>query len=334
MLPHLTWRRVYLAPLALVSAAVLAACGSAGSTSSAGASSGNGSGSHHYTIGVSFYTNTIPLYIQMAQGMKQEAAKEGITLDFSYANNDAQEQTSQIEDFVTKHVDMILCSPVSAAALVPAYQQAKEAGIPIISVANKVTDQYENAFIGKNWSFVGQAQVDYVAQALHSSGQIAIIQGPPAIDFVNEESQGWTNELKKYPGLHVVATEVDPDLSESQGLSLANDILTAHPNVKAIIATDDDIAMGVAQALQQQGMKAGKVLVTGLDGEPRVINEIKDQGYVQFTISVKGLTWGVQAVMVASNWLNGQKPSSPTIPSAYQIINPQDVAKLTQADLS
>lgn len=330
MISHHSWRRFYLAPIALASAAALAACGS----SAPAASPSSVSGSHHYVIGVSFYTNTIPLYIQMAQGMKQEAAKKGVTLEFAYANNDAQQQTSQIEDFITKHVNVILCSPVSATALVPAYQQARAAGIPIISVANKVANQYENAFIGQDWSFVGKAQVDYVAKALNGSGQIAIIQGPPPIDFVQQESQGWTSELKKYPGLHVVATEVDPDLSESQGLTLANDILTAHPDVKAIIATDDDIAMGVAQSLQQHGVKAGKVVVTGLDGEPRVVQEIKQNGYVQFTISVKGLTWGIQAVQVAVNWLNGSKPSSPTIPSAYQIVNPQNAATLTPAELS
>jgi len=306
----------------------LAACGSGPGNSS------SGGGNQHYTIGVSFYTNTIPLYVQMRQGMEAEAQKKGVTLLFSYANNDASVQASQIADFVTKRVNLILASPVSQTALVSAYTQARQAGIPVISVANKVPDANEDAFIGQDWSFVGRLQMDAAAKALNSTGTVAIIEGPPVIDFVAQTAQGWQSTITKYPGMQVVTTQVDPDLSQNGGLNLANSILDAHPDVKAILCSTDDIAVGAAQALSEHHITAGQVFVAGLDGEPRVIDSIKNHQGVSFTISAKGLTWGTQSIDVAVNWLNGMKPSAHLVPSAYQPVDSSNVNSLTPNQLN
>jgi len=301
---------------------LLSACG----TSSAGTTKPT-------VIGVSFYTNTIPLYAQIRQGMEQEAKAKGVQLTFAYANNDAATQSSQIADFVTKKVNLILCSPVSVSALVPAYNQARQAGVPVISVATKVADANEDAFIGQDWSFVGRAQVDDAAKALNGQGSIALITGPPVIDFVAQSTKGINDALAKYPGMKIVAQAVDPDLSQSGGLDQANNILTAHPDVKAILASTDDIAIGAVQALQEHNIAPGKVFVAGLDGEPRAVDSIKNNQGMSFTISVKGVTWGRQSIDVAVDWLNGKKPSAHRVDSAYQIVDAANVASLTADQL-
>jgi ABC-type sugar transport system substrate-binding protein len=285
-------------------------------------------------IGISFYTNTIPLYAQIRQGMEAEAKVKGVQLKFSYSNNDAATQSSQIADFVTQKVSLILCSPVSVSALVPAYNQARAAGIPVISVANKVPDANEDAFIGQDWSFVGRAQVDDAAKALNGKGKIAVITGPPVIDFVKQSVQGINDELGKNPGMTIVAQAVDPDLSQNGGLDQANNILTAHPDVNAILASTDDIALGAVQALQEHHIAPGKVFVAGLDGEPRAVESIKNQQGLSFTISVKGVTWGKQSIDVAVDWLNGKKPSTHRVDSAYQIVDAANAATLTPDQLN
>jgi ribose transport system substrate-binding protein len=286
------------------------------------------------TIGVSFYTNTIPLYVQMRQGMEQEAAAKGVGISFAYANNDAAVQQSQIADFVTKKASLILCSPVSTSALVPAYNSARQAGVPIISVANKVPDANEDAFIGRDWSFVGNLQVEAAAKALGGTGKIAIVEGPPTIDFVRDEVRGWHQTLAKYPSMQLVTEQTDPDLSQNGALNVANTVLNAHPDVKAILATDDDVAMGVVQALQEHNIAPGAVFVAGLDGEPRAVDSIKHHQGLSFTISVKGVTWGKQAVDVAVDWLHGKKPSQHTVLSAYQVVDASNVNQLGPSQLN
>lgn len=316
-------KRSWFAVAMLAMAGLLSACGGSGSSGAASAT----------VIGVSFYTNTIPLYVQMKQGMEEEAKAKGVQLKFSYANNDAATQSSQIADFVTKKVNLILCSPVSVSALVPAYNQARQAGVPVISVANKVPDASEDAFIGQDWSFVGRAQVDAAAKALNGQGNVALITGPPVIDFVSQSTQGIKDALTKYPGMKIVAQAVDPDLSQNGGLDQANTILTAHPEVNVILASTDDIALGAVQALQEHKISPGKVFVAGLDGEPRAVDSIKAGQGLSFTISVKGVTWGKQAVDVAVDWIHGKKPSTHRVDSAYQVVDTSNVASLTAEQL-
>lgn len=288
----------------------------------------------HYTIGVSFYTNALPIYINMADGMKTEAKKLGVTLDFSYANFSASEQSNQINDFVTRHVNMIMASPVSYNALVPAYKAAKSAGIPIFSVANNVPLKDETGFVGQNIIRVGEEQINFVSKQLHGHGQVAEIAGPPTIYFVGQEKIGWRKALAKHKGLHLVATETDATLSTATGLTLADDILTAHPTVKAIVSSVDTIALGAAEALQQQGVTPGTVVLAGLDGDPRVVAQIKHNGYIRFTVSELGKTWGKIAVKTANSFLNGHKPKHKSVTTPYQIITTSNVHKLTKKQLS
>jgi ribose transport system substrate-binding protein len=153
------------------------------------------------------------------------------------------------------------------------------------------------------------------------------------IDFVAQSTQGIKDALAKYPGMKIVAQGVDPDLSQNGGLDQANNILTAHPDVGAILASTDDIAFGAVQALQEHHITPGKVFVAGLDGEPRAVDSIKNNQGMSFTISVKGVTWGKQAIDVAVDWIHGKKPAAHRVDSAYQIVDTSNVTSLTPAQL-
>jgi ABC-type sugar transport system substrate-binding protein len=301
----------------------LASCSSGGGGNT-GSSSKNGSSGKHYTIGVSFYSNTIPLYIGMQQGMQAEAKKVGATLSFAYANNDASTQTNQIATFVTKHVDLILASPVDAKALVPAYQRARKAGIPVISVANKVADADEDAFVGNDWTALGKQTMEQVIQHLGGKGQIAEILGPPAIDFVRQATAGFQQALDAAPGVKVVDTLTDPDMSTSQALNLANTVLTAHPDVNAVVSSIDDITMGVITALKGHGVAPGKVYLASWDATPARLAALK-QGWAGFTVSNCPINWGKVAVDTAVDWLKGQKPSAHSVPVKNIFITDQNV---------
>src|SRR5690625_5220135 len=130
-------KSVLLVALLLIVGVAAAACGNQSSDGDA------------KRIGISFYTKTIPMYSQMEDGIKKEAKKLGVDVEFAYADNSAETQSNQINTFVTKDFDAILASPVDADALVPAYQQARDAEIPIISVGEKLAkEEDEDLYIG------------------------------------------------------------------------------------------------------------------------------------------------------------------------------------------
>jgi ribose transport system substrate-binding protein len=283
-------------------------------------------------IGVSFYSQTIPLYVEMRTGMEAEAAKRGIDLEFQYSGPDAQLQSNQIANFVTKKVDLILCSPFDKNALVNAYKAARAAGIPVISVANSLASSAdEDAFIGSDWAKFGALEMNAAVKAI-GSGPIGIIEGPPAISFVYGWDQGVTSVLAKNPGV-TVAAKLNGPLTIAAGLDEASNILTAHPDVKAIVAVSDELAQGAAQALKERGIPPGKVWVAGWDGYPAVIDMIRNNGGIDYTISNRGYTWGVLAIDTAADWLAGKKPKSHMVENPTVEVTKANVNKLSPDQL-
>lgn len=321
------WR--WLAGVA-AAAVLLAGCSSGGGGGSNNASGNSGgSGGKHYRIGVSFYSNVIPLYVQMQQGMEAKAKQLGATLEFSVANNSAETQSDQINTFITKGDDLILASPVDATALAPAYQAARSASIPIISVANKLDNaSLEDAYVGPDLVDQAYRTMERVVQGMGGKGNLLLITGPPQIAFVQAQKAGWQKSLAKHPDVHVVDTVVDADLSTSGALDAATSALSAHPDVTGILSSDDDISMGAIKAAQGRGLDLSKVYIAGWDGSPAAIQAIK-AGTYDLTLSEKPYTWGQIAVQTAVDWLNGKKPSGHRVNVPDIFIDQQNVNSLT-----
>jgi ABC-type sugar transport system substrate-binding protein len=280
-------------------------------------------------IGVAFYSQTIPLYVEMRAGMEAEAAKRGVDLEFQYSGPDALQQSNQIANFVTKKVDLILCSPFNKDALLNAYKGARAAGIPIISVANSLASTAdEDAYVGSDWSKFGVMEMTAAIKAIGGKGPIALIEGPPPISFVFGWDQGVQSVLAKNPDV-TVAAKLNGPLTIEAGVTEASNVLTAHPDVKAIVAVSDELAEGAAQALKERGIAPGKVFVAGWDGYPSVVAMIKNNGGIDYTISNRGYTWGVLAVDTAADWLAGKKPKSHTVENPTVEITKANVNKLT-----
>lgn len=323
---------------ALVGVAALAvgcaACSSStsrSSTAAAAASSTSTSSKSEPVIGVSFYSNTIPLYVEMAQGMTKEAAAEHVKLDFQYAEDSASTQTSQIQDFVTEHVAAILCSPVSPQALITAYEGAKQAGIPMVSVANKVPDQYETTYVGGNWTQDGQLMMQWVVSHIGGSGPIIELTGPPTISFVHDMSTGWADVLAKNPKVKVVS-DLAGDLSETGGLTDATNALTANPDAKAVVTDSDEVALGALEAMKNLHISPKTVLVTGQDGDPPNIASIKTPDGQAYDQALKPITWGELAVKTAVGVIHGTK-YGPLVATPMQQVTRSNVDSLSASAL-
>jgi ABC-type sugar transport system substrate-binding protein len=284
-------------------------------------------------VGVSFYSQTIPLYVEMRKGMEAEAAKRGVDLEFQYSGNDALQQSNQIANFVTTKVDLVLCSPLNKDALLNAYKAARAAGVPVISVANSLASSAdEDAYVGQDWSKFGAAEMTAVAQAIGGKGPVGLIEGPPPIAFVYGWDLGVQSVLAKYPGI-TVAAKINGPLTIDAGLTAATNILTAHPDVKALVSVSDELAEGSAQALKEHGIAPGTVFVAGWDGYPDVVDMIKNNAGIDYTIANRGYSWGVLAVDVAADFLAGKKPKAHTIENKTLEVTHRNASKLTPADI-
>lgn len=323
--------RKLAAAVGAIVALTVSACGSSSTTdeeSPAGGTSGNDG---NIRIGVAFYTKTIPMYAQMEEGILDEAEKLGVDVEVAYANNSAETQSNQINTFVTKGVDVILASPVDVQALEPAYRQARGAGIPVISVGNKINDEDEDAYIGPDLSVVAEETMDTVIEGMGGEGELLLITGPPQIAFVQAQKAGWERSLAKAPGINVVDTLVVPDMTTGAALDIATSGFTKYPNVTGVLSSQDDVALGAIQAAQSRGMDLDEIYFAGWNGAPNAIQALKDQTY-DLSVSMRPVNWGRIALQTAVDFTQGKKPTEHHIQTPTLQITQDNVNTLTDEE--
>lgn len=258
-------------------------------------------------IGVSLASDVNPFYIAMKRGIEQRAEEVGAKVVIVTANEVVAQQVSGIQDLVAQKVDGILASPIDAVAVRSGYETAAKANIPVISVARHADSEHQSAFVSMDEKKVGADIANWIMKAIDGKGEIAMITGPAgAATFINTAA-GFDSVLKDYPDVKVVMRK-DAPLTREAGLKLSEDALIAHPNLKAIYAANDELALGAIQAVASVGKK-GEVVVTGMNGIPPAIRAVKS-GDLGLTVELNPVVWGRLAVDTMIDYLNGKKPES------------------------
>jgi ribose transport system substrate-binding protein len=254
-----------------LAAAALAACSHATSQSGASPSPGARGGSHKTigkTIGVSIQNREAQFYQDMESGMRNEAAKYGYALIVVDASRDNAKQQSQVEDFISKHVDAIVLTPYDSQAIGSAIAEANNAGIPVFTadIANTSREGRVVAHIASDNVQGGFAAGSLICQAVGKSGSIAIVD-EPEVTSVQDRVKGFKEALAQLcPGVTIVA-DVDSGGTRDKASSDTGDILQAHRDLKGVFGINDDSALGALAAVKAAGL-AGKVAIVGYDATP------------------------------------------------------------------
>lgn len=313
--------------LATLVAAALAlsvtACGgapasSAGESTPASAASGSTPASTaeaSAVIGVSLPQLDADGYSANLIGIQEAAAAYGYEIQAVDAQNSAEEQTRQIEDFITSGVDAIILLPVDSAALVTAVQQAVDAGIPVVSMDRSVEGDVATATIESDNVVHGAAAADLMLAAAQAQGMEAAdlkvleLLGDQASSSGVERHEGFADRCEEL-GITIVSS-LPTNWQADQAYSSTLDAFQANPDINAIFEASD-IAMhsGVISALEQLGKKAaageeGHIIITTVDGGPQGCEEVA-AGYIDGMAQQSLLEMGGQALEIARKAMNGE----------------------------
>lgn len=277
--------------LTTTAAAVLLAA-----TAFTGAKAGN--------IGVALASDTNPFYIAMLKGMEARAKELGHTISVVNAEEDIAKQLNGINDLIAKKVDGILISPIDARALCSAYTAAKNAGIPMMSIARGSACPDQLLHISVDEIKIGGEIAAWTAKKIGNKGKVAVLAGPAGAQAFINFAKGYTDEMAKHKDIQIVFRH-EMLLTRENGLKYAEDALVAHPDLKAIYGANDEIGMGAAQAVVASGMK-GKVVVTGMNGIPPARFAVK-RGDMGLTVALNPVAWGQLGINTMDAQLKGKK---------------------------
>lgn len=275
-------------------------------------------------IGVSLASDLNPFYIAMKRGIEARAKELGVQVIFVTANEVVSTQVDGIQDLVARKVDGILASPIDAVAVGTAYSAAAAAKIPVISIARHATSPAQSAFVTMDEKKIGGDTARWIVQRIGGKGKIAMITGPSGAATFRAINEGFDEVMKANPGI-TVAYRKDAALTREMGLKLAEDALVAHPDLVAIYAANDELALGAAQAVAAAG-KRGRVAITGMNGIPPALQAVK-AGNLGMTIELNAVGWGRLGVDTMVNYLKGIKPSG-SVAIQHLIVDASNVDKV------
>lgn len=283
-----------------------AACSNQGpsdaASTPASASTSAASAGGNKTIGLALSTQNNPFFVALKNGAQKEAAADGYTLTVVDAENDPAKQISSVEDLIQKKVAVILLNPTDSSALAGAVKEANDAHIPVITLDRSVDGGQVVTHIASDNVVGGSVAAKFLIKALNNKGNVIELQGVPGTSAARDRGQGFDDEIKT-SGLKIVAQQ-PANFDRAQGLSVTENLLQAHPDVQAIFAQNDEMALGAVRALD--GAKRSNVLVVGFDGTPDGIQAVKD-GKIAAIVAQQPEMIGQLGVENAKNVIDGEK---------------------------
>ncbi len=265
------------------------------------------------TIGYTQSFSTIEWTVAQREQVEEGCRKYGLKLVYLDAQNQAAKQVRDIEDLVTKKVDLIIIATWFAEAIAPAVREVNKARIPIVVLSSDLVGGVEyNAHITTDSLDTGRDVGKAVVKALNGKGRVVQIEGKPGSVVNQLRGKGFREVVDMEKDIKIIA-HVIANYERVQALKAMEDILQAQRNIDAVYCHNDDMALGVMQAFREGGRK-GEAKIYGVDGiQAEALQEILDG---EMTGTWLYLPLGSEGVELAVRVLSDQKvPRKLVLPS-------------------
>lgn len=276
-----------------------------------------------YRIGVSIAKVDDNFMTYVRRNLEEAGKAQQVILQFEDAQGDVVRQLNQVQNFLAQKVDAVIVLPVDTAATVNITRAATAASIPLVYVNRRPDDSKIPAgvvAVASDDLQAGQLQGEFIAKRLNGQGNIALIMGELTQNATRGRTEGVKEALRAFPQIKVVAQQ-NADWDRSKGMDLTSNWLTAGTPFDAIVANNDEMAIGAAMALRQAGK--GEVPVVGVDGLPDGQAAIK-RGLLAASVFQDPRGQAVQAVQSALKMIR-KEPVQANVWVPYELITPDNL---------
>ncbi|MEH7548027.1 ABC transporter substrate-binding protein [Neobacillus vireti] len=298
--------KIFNIVLLILTLCFLGACSNNESASNGGKTDNKSNTEKKLKIGLTVPNLSNPFFVAMSKGAKEVASKYNAEVTTVSADQDLAKQTAQIEDFITKKVDLILLSPFDSAGIAGAVSEAKAAGIPVVALDGFAEGGIDSVVMSDNVQ-AGKLAAEYLVKQLNGKGNIVIIDGPP-VSAVTDRIKGFNEVIKKYPDIKVVAKQ-NGEGNREKALTVMEGTLTANKKIEAVFTINDEEAVGV-QIAQEQASRQNEFFVVSVDGAPSAVDALKKGGSFAGTSAQFPNQMVIDGVALALKVIDGKKVDS------------------------
>lgn len=258
----------------------------------------------------------------VAKGVEDEAAKHNIKVEIQATKDESSltEQLNLAQVVLSGKPDVLLLSPQSDTNLATVIEAAKAANIPTVILDDSRTDG-ASSYVGTDQVAIGAKAADFLHEVNPNGGKVAQIEGQAGSANARKRIQGFTEQLKTYPNLQLVASQPG-NWDQMTAMNATANILREHPDLVGVYSNNDGMAFGVYEAVNDAGL-ADKVSVVGTDGISQAKKSIAD-GQMKATVAEFPYDEGILGVQVALRLL-GCQPIPPWVVSPQAVITAGNV---------
>lgn len=251
-------------------------------------------------IGVSLSTLNNPFFVSIREGVEEVSKNENVETVITDAQNDSSTQNNQVEDLITQGVDLIVINPVDSTAISTSVQKANEANIPVICVDRKADEGELVSFIASNNVEGGKLAGEYILEKVGENAEVIQLEGIPGASSTRERGEGFTEATDGK--INILASQT-ANFDRAEGMTVMENLLQAHPDVKAVFCQNDEMALGASEAVKASGKD---VTIVGFDGNDDALKAV-EEGSLSATVAQKPQEMGKLAIETALKYLKGEQ---------------------------
>ena len=224
------------------------------------------------------------------------------------SQNDVLRQQDNVHALIAQGVQALVIVPVDTSAAGPLTSAAQAAGIPLIYVNRNPfvggSPPPGVYYVGSDSIISGRMQMEELGRQMGGSGEIAILMGQLNHEAAQDRTRGVREVIaEQFPNITVVAYQTG-NWTRSEGVTVMENWLTAHPNLRAVASNNDEMAMGALVAINSVGRTG--VLVGGTDGNIDALHAVRD-GNLAVTVFQDAVGQGHGAADYARRAIQGEQ---------------------------
>lgn len=241
-----------------------------------------------------------PFFVTLKEGAEKKAEALGYELVVLDSQNDPAKELSNVEDVTVRGAKVLLINPADSEAVGNAVNVANKKGIPVITLDRGANKGEVVSHIASDNVAGGQMAGDFIAEKLGDKAKIIELEGLAGTSAARERGEGFAKAVKAH---HFVALAKQPaDFDRTKGLNVMENLLTAQPEVQAVFAQNDEMALGALRAVQAAGKK---ILIVGFDGTDDGVQAIK-AGLMAATVAQQPALIGEMGIEAADKVIKGE----------------------------
>jgi len=240
--------------------------------------SGDGADDGKIKIGFAMATLKEERWTKDKNAFEAHCKKLDVVCEVTVANNDAQKQSNDVDNLLTKNIDVLVVAPHDATQAASMVNKAKAQGVPVISYDRLINSDKIDLYISHQVPVIGRKMAEYALERV-PKGNYVLVYGSSTDNngiIMKKEQNAVLKEAVDRGDIKIVADQHAKDWKADEALKIVENALTQNNDkIDVVIASNDGTAGGAISALESKGL-AGKVIVTGQDAEKAALQRIAE----------------------------------------------------------